>query len=66
VREQIKEIVFKNGADLFGIAPVDRFDGAPKGFHPRSVYSRTESAIVFALKLPTESSFAESPIPLRG
>jgi len=63
MRERIKEIVFKHGADLFGIAPVARFDGAPKGFHPRSVYSRTESVIAFAVKLPTETLFAESPIP---
>ena len=63
MRKQIKEIVIKHGADLFGIAPIARFDGAPEGFHPRSVYSRTESVIVFAIGLPTESLFAESPIP---
>ena len=63
MRGQIKELVLKHGADLFGIAPVGRFDGAPKGFHPSSIYSRTESVIVFAVKLPSETLFAESPIP---
>jgi epoxyqueuosine reductase len=63
VRERIKETVLKHGADLFGIAPVARFDGAPEGFHPRNVYFRTESVIVFAIGLPTESLFAESQIP---
>jgi hypothetical protein len=33
-QNEIKHIVIKSGADLFGIAPIDRFDGAPKGFHP--------------------------------
>ena len=63
VREKIKEIVFKHRADLFGIAPVGRFNGAPKGFHPRNIYSKTEAVIVFAVKLPSETLFAESPIP---
>jgi epoxyqueuosine reductase len=63
MREEIKELVFKHGADLFGIAPVDRFDDAPKGFHPFNIYSKTESVIVFAVKLPSETLFAESPIP---
>ena len=63
VREKIKEIVFKHRADLFGIAPVGRFSGAPKGFHPRNIYSKTEAVIVFAVKLPSETLFAESPIP---
>jgi epoxyqueuosine reductase len=53
MREQIKGIALKHGADLFGIAPVDRFDGAPEGFHPRNLYSRAESVIVFSVKLPT-------------
>ncbi len=33
-QNEIKQIVIKHGADLFGIASIDRFDGAPKGFHP--------------------------------
>jgi epoxyqueuosine reductase QueG len=63
VKEKIREIVLGHGADLFGIASIDRFDGAPKGFNPRDVYSRTESVIAFAIRLPTETLFAESPIP---
>lgn len=43
VREQIKRITFKHRADLFGIAPVGSFDGASKGFHPRSIYSRAKT-----------------------
>ena len=63
MKERIKKIVFDHGADMFGVASVDRFDGAPRGFHPRDVYSKTESVIVFAIALPTETLFAENPIP---
>ena len=63
MRERIKEIVIKHGADLFGIAPAGRFDGAPGGFHPRDIYSKTESVIVFAVRLPGGTLFAETPIP---
>jgi epoxyqueuosine reductase QueG len=62
-KEDIKEIAFENGVDLFGVASIDRFDEAPKGFNPRDIYSKTNSVIVFAIGLPTETLFAESPIP---
>jgi epoxyqueuosine reductase len=53
-KDQIKEIAFQNGVDLFGVASVDRFENAPQGFHPKDIYSKTETVIVFAIKLPTE------------
>jgi epoxyqueuosine reductase len=62
-RDKIKEISFRNGVDLFGIANVERFKDAPVGFHPRDVYSKTESIIAFAIKLPSESLHAENPVP---
>ena len=62
-KEKIKNIAFENGADLFGVASVDRFDNAPMGFHPKDVYSKVESIIAFAIRIPTESLYAESPIP---
>jgi epoxyqueuosine reductase len=51
------------GADMFGVAPVDRFDGAPEGFHPRDVYADTRSVAVFARRLPSEVMFARSCVP---
>jgi epoxyqueuosine reductase len=63
MRETVREVAIKNGVDLFGIASIDRFDGAPRGFHPRDIYSSARSVIVFAIRLPTETLFAESPIP---
>ena len=62
-KKRIREIALQKGADLFGIASVNRFSNAPKGFHPRDVYSKTESIIAYAIKVPSESLFAENPIP---
>jgi epoxyqueuosine reductase QueG len=59
----IKQIVIKNGADLVGIAPVDRFSGAPEGFHPVNVYKKTKSVLVFAKRIPAEGLYADSCIP---
>lgn len=62
-KNEIKEIAFENGVDLFGIAGVDRFTNAPKGFHPTDIYRKVQSIIAFAIKLPTESLFASNPVP---
>lgn len=35
--KQVKEILFGLGADLCGIASIDRFNDAPKGYHPTDV-----------------------------
>ena len=37
---EIKSTALELGVDLCGIAPVDRFSSAPKGFHPNDVYSK--------------------------
>ena len=40
---EIKSIAFDLGADLCGIAPVDRFSSAPKGFHPIDIYEKPDA-----------------------
>jgi epoxyqueuosine reductase len=60
---EIKSTALEHGADICGIAPVDRFSSAPKGFHPNDVYSDCQSVLVFAKNLPTESLFTSSCIP---
>lgn len=60
---KIKRIAYDLGADLCGIAPVERFRHAPIGFRPSDVYSKSESVIVYAKRLPSEVLFAESCIP---
>ena len=34
---EVKEIVYSLGADLCGVACLERFNNAPKGFHPLDV-----------------------------
>ena len=45
---EIKEMARRSGADLCGIAPVERFENAPAGFHPSDIYPGTKSVITFA------------------
>ena len=51
-REEVKELFLSLGAELCGIAPVDRFGTAPEGFHPQDVYPRCRSVISFACRMP--------------
>lgn len=62
-REKIERLAFEKGIDLFGVASVDRFENAPEGFHPTDIYPKTNSVIVFAIKLPAETLFANNPVP---
>lgn len=48
----IKEIVYSLGADLCGIASVERFSEAPKGYHPQDVFPQCKSVISFACRFP--------------
>ncbi len=48
----IKQFVLKAGADICGIANIERFAGAPEGFHPRDIFEDCRSVIVFAKRLP--------------
>ena len=50
--EQIKEIILNKGADLCGIANIDRFSNTPVGFHPLDIYKECKSVIIFAKRLP--------------
>lgn len=60
--EEIKSIAIGFGADQCGIAGVERFDKAPKGFHPRDVYSACKSIVVFLKKMPADVIDAENPV----
>jgi epoxyqueuosine reductase len=60
---EIKAMVLEMGADLCGIAPVERFSGAPEGFHPCDVWPECRSVLVFACRQPAGSLQAASCIP---
>ena len=47
-KKEIKERLYELGADLCGIAGVDRFGEAPEGYHPLDVLPSCQSVIVFA------------------
>lgn len=59
----IKKISNRCGADLCGIASVERFKKAPSGFHPKDIYPSTRSVIVFAHRIPDSGFESRSPVP---
>lgn len=52
MEEKIKKIFEGLGADLYGIANIERFANAPAGFHPKDIYEDCKSVIVFAKRMP--------------
>lgn len=64
--ENTKNSVIQKGADICGIASIDRFDDAPNGFHPRDIYPDCRSVIVFAshFSLSTLKARSNSPYTL--
>lgn len=60
---EVKAIARECGAELCGIAPPGRLDGAPAGFRPREVFDRCAAVVVFAKSLPAGTLLSESPLP---
>jgi epoxyqueuosine reductase len=60
---KIKRMILERGADLCGIASVDRFDEAPKGFHPQDVLPSCKSVVVFAKKFLMGTLQCKSTVP---
>ena len=60
---RVKEIMFALGADLCGIASIDRFDNAPKGYHPLDVLPTCKSVISFGCRFPVGTLICKSHIP---
>ncbi len=60
---KIKNMAFKLGADLCGIASVNRFHEAPKGYHPCDVLEECQSVIVLACRFLKSTLKAKSTIP---
>ena len=44
--KKVKEIMKSLGADLCGIASIERFSEAPEGYHPRDVMPQCKSICV--------------------
>lgn len=50
--KKAKEIMLSLGADLCGIASIDRFADAPAGYHPLDVLPTCKSVISFGCRFP--------------
>ncbi len=57
---EIKKRAKSLGADLCGIASIDRFIDAPTGFHPDDVLKQCKSVIVLAVRFPNSTLAASS------
>jgi epoxyqueuosine reductase QueG len=51
-KDGLKKFAFSKGADLVGIAPVDRFHEAPEGHKPADILPGARTVIVCAKKIP--------------
>ncbi|NIM07386.1 MAG: hypothetical protein GTO55_11775 [Armatimonadetes bacterium] len=48
--KRIRQAASESGADLVGFAPISRFDNAPPGLHPRTVFPQTRTVIAIATR----------------
>ena len=60
---EMKGILFSMGAELCGVASLDRFAGAPEGCHPLDVWPDCKSVISFACRFPAAVLGCASPVP---
>jgi len=51
LKEQIKAKSIQQGADLFGVASIDRFANVPAEHHPSSIYPEAKSVIVIGRRI---------------
>lgn len=60
---EIKEMAYSLGADLCGVACIERFRDAPEGFSPSDVLPSCKSVISFAVRFPVGALRCETPVP---
>jgi len=60
---EIKAYFHRMGADLCGVASIDRFGGAPQGFHPRDVLPTAQSVIAIAMRFPAGTLQCATSVP---
>lgn len=61
--QDVKAFMLSQGAALCGVASVERFSGAPKGYHPLDVMPTCRSVISFAVPFPVGTLKCVSPAP---
>lgn len=62
-KAEVKQLFLDQGAELVGIASIDRFADAPAGFHPRDVLPKCRSVISFACRFPVGALACKTGIP---
>ena len=48
---EVKKTAKQAGADLVGIASIDRYDHAPANVHPHSIFGHTQSIIALGCRM---------------
>ena len=48
---EVKQVALDAGADLVGVASIDRFEHAPAGMHPCGIFSKTRSVIALGCRM---------------
>ncbi len=70
--DQVKSLALELGADLVGIAPIERFAGAPEFYHPQGLLPQTKSVISIAIRhlhgtlIPQKSLVENYPYQIFG
>lgn len=59
----IKKTTYSLGADICGIANIESFGNAPKGFHPLDIYAEAKSVIVFGKQFTKGLFEANTNVP---
>ncbi len=52
MKEAIRSELLDMGADVCGFAGIDRFEKAPKDYHPADIFGACRTVIVFGIALP--------------
>lgn len=60
---EIKELIKSLGADLCGIASIDRFEDSPIGYHPKDILPTCKSVISFGCRFPAGTLASKSSSP---
>ncbi len=60
MNNDVKQIIYSYGADVCGIADIERFAAAPPGFSPSDLFRDCKSVIVFGCTLPRGITKADS------
>jgi len=69
---EVKKFALSAGADLIGVAPIDRFEGAPAFYHPCGLLPQTKSVISIAIRhlkgtlIPQKNKVENYPYQLFG